>query len=488
MTGRNDAFLGVDVGTQGVRIAAVDATGDVLCAHRCDFPMTTETREQRPELWWTSLLPLLRALASDLGDRVQRLVALSVTSTSGTVIPLDADHRPLHAALMYSDDRAEAEAEECRRVSRAAASGPAVPFGTSYGLPKMLWYVRSFPPEAARIASWCHAADYILGRLSGVWGVTDPTNALKTGFDPVANRWPGFVTERLGVPGSWLPQVVASGNVLGPLLSEVAAEIGLPESILVTTGMTDGCSSQVAAGAVAPGQWSTTIGTTLVVKGVTCQPIADPAGGIYNHRHPQGWWMPGGASNTGADWVARDYAGQDLTLLDAAARRLIPTQWISYPLQRAGERFPFVSATARGFESPGLDNDERYAARMEGVAYLERLAYERVERLSSEAVERVSSAGGGSRSETWLTIRSNVLDRPVVRMLHAEGAVGAAIIAASRTAFDGLDAAATAMARVDRIVEPNALVTAYEDRYQRFVAELTTRGFYDPATEEAASP
>jgi sugar (pentulose or hexulose) kinase len=215
----------------------------------------------------------------------------------------------------------------------------------------------------------------------------------------------------------------------------------------------------------------------MVIKGVTRCRIFDPVGRLYSHRHPEGWWMPGGASNTGADWIARDYAGQDLVRLDDAARGAIPTPWISYPLVGEGERFPFVAPHARGFEPNGLGELERYTARLEGVAYLERLAYEMLEDLSGEQVDRVSSAGGGSRSDTWMTIRANVLGKPVVRMRHADAAVGAAILAASTTIFDGLGDAAAAMTRLDHEVEPGALVDAYQVGYERMIAALTQRGY-----------
>src|SRR5690606_39859763 len=80
----------------------------------------------------------------------------------------------------------------------------------------------------------------------------------------------------------------------------------------------DGCASQVASGAVNIGDWNTTIGTTLVIKGVTNEEIKDPEGRLYSHRHPEGFWMPGGASNTGADWVSADFSN-DLESLNQQA-------------------------------------------------------------------------------------------------------------------------------------------------------------------------
>jgi sugar (pentulose or hexulose) kinase len=90
------------------------------------------------------------------------------------------------------------------------------------------------------------------------------------------------------------------------------------------------------------------------------------------------------------------------------------------------------------------------------------LAYEMLEGLSGERVARVSTAGGGSRGKTWLTIRANVLRKPIVRMRHPEAAVGAAILAASGTLYDGLGEAAAAMTEVEREFAPDSLAAAYD--------------------------
>jgi sugar (pentulose or hexulose) kinase len=226
---------------------------------------------------------------------------------------------------------------------------------------------------------------------------------------------------------------------------------------------------------------NTTIGTTLVVKGVTTKRIADPASGVYSHRHPDGGWMPGGASNTGAEWVARDYAGVDLDELAREAAALIPTGGIAYPLRQQGERFPFLCPAARGFDPVGFDGAALFAARMEGTAYLERLALERLERLAGEPVRSVYAAGGGSRNDLWLRIRANVLGRPVAKARNGEGAVGAAVIAAAGTRFASLAEAAGALTGIEATIEPGTMRGAYDEGYRRFIDELRERGYLDAA-------
>lgn len=458
----------------------VDAAGRVLGSADEQFPLTGQSREeQSPGIWWDTCRRLLKTLSGKVEKTVDpaAIKAMGVTSTSGTVIPLDKDHKPLHPAIMYSDPRSAGAAERCRAAAQQYHPDGYTGFNSSSGLSKMLWWLETCPEKVPGLAYWIHAADYITGKLSGQWGVTDYTNALKSGYDLRAACWPSYLTEKLPLKKEWLPEVVPSGTPLGSLLPDMAEALGLPPGILVVAGMTDGCASQIASGAVKPGDWNTTIGTTLVVKGVTTKELKDPEGRIYCHRHPEGYWMPGGASNTGADWVNERFSN-DLERLAAEAEKLIPTSWLSWPLTREGERFPFIASRALGFEPDGLSSAERFTANMEGVAYIERYAYELIEALSGEPVKAVYTAGGASNSDVWLRIRSNVLNRPVYKMKHGSGAAGAAILAASQTHFTSLAEAAAAMTRPDKKTGPETVLAAsYEANYKRFLHLLQEKGY-----------
>jgi sugar (pentulose or hexulose) kinase len=341
----------------------------------------------------------------------------------------------------------------------------------------MVWYTHQYADQQEKIHTWVHAADYIIGKLSGNFRTTDYTNALKSGYDISRNEWPSYIYEHLPIQQKWLQEVVPSGTPIGQLKAEIATLLNIP-TIDVVAGMTDGCASQVASGAVNPGDWNTTIGTTLVIKGVTQQEIKDPQGRLYCHRHPEGYWMPGGASNTGADWITKEF-NDDLESLTEKASTLFPTNHISYPLQQEGERFPFISKLARGFADPSIaDKATLFTAGLEGVAFIERLAFELVKELSGEEVKAVYTAGGGSNSDVWLQIRSNVLNCPIHKMAHTSGALGAAILASSKTHFTTLNEATNAMTTITSTTLPSPKIVAiYEQQYQKFKNELIKKGY-----------
>jgi Sugar (pentulose and hexulose) kinases len=481
----NPYFIGIDIGTQGARVVLVDATGNLLASASQNFPINDRWREeQSPLQWWNQCLLCLQQVIRQAKPSVSlaNVRAISVTSTSGTIIPMGKNNKPLYNAIMYSDPRSASEARHCKEVALAAGSTGYTAFNASSGLPKMLWFINQFPDKVKEIGGFIHATDFIIGKLCGRFNVTDYTNALKSGYDVRHYNWPSYIWEQLPIQKEWLPQVQPSGATIATITHELANILELPHTVQVVAGMTDGCAAQVASGAVQVGDWNTTIGTTLVVKGVTTREINDPHGRLYCHRHPEGYWMPGGASNTGADWITQDF-GTDLDAINNEAAGLIPTPHLAWPLKQAGERFPFMAPQATGFYPDNISKAALFAANLEGVAYIERYAYEMIEQLSGEKLSAVYTAGGGSNSEVWLQIRSNVLQMPIYKMKHVTGAVGAAILAASKTHFDSIITATKALTQIEKEIHPRAdWMDSYQQNYQRFINTLVQKGYIQHTT------
>ena len=472
--------VGVDVGTQGLRVQVADAAGRVVAqaSRGLDSDVASDGRfEQDPEQWWSAAAAGLRQVTAALGARGGALAALAVTATSGTICLLDGWGAPLRPAMMYGDRRATAEAALLNQAGAALIGRLGYRFDASFGLPKLLWLRRHEPATFAAARFLAHAPDLLVGRLTGEYGVGDWSHALKTGYDLIDLRWPDLLGE-LDLPAHRLPAIVAPGATIGQVTPEAAAATGLPAGMPVVGGMTDGCAAQIAGGAIEPGQWLSVLGTTFVVKGVTRELLRDPAGRIYSHRHPERAWLPGAASSTGGEVLARSFAGADLAALDARAAALTPSGAICYPLERVGERFPFAHPAARGFLlGAEAGSEKHYTASLEGVAYLERLAYDTLAELGAPIEGPIRVAGGGARSRAWLQIRADVLGRPLAVPEQTEAAFGAAVLAASASLYPGLAAAARAMVHSREVVHPRPDAVRYAPHYARFVAALEERGY-----------
>lgn len=476
-------LLGVDVGTGGVRAVAVTPAGEVVASAVEPLPASLSPVpgwvEQQPRDWWRAMAEALRALGDAVtraGRRRADVRAVCVDSTSGTVLPVDDRGEPRRPALMYNDARAGAEADELNAAGADLTRRMGYRFNSSYALAKMLWLMRHEPPACAG-ARFLNAADFLAGRLSGEYGVTEYTNALKMGYDLLELRWPEWLAGFGFLPES-LPRVVRTGEVAGRVTDRAAQETGLPAGTPVVIGPTDGVAAFYASGVTAPGEAATTLGTTLVIKALSRRIVLDPKGRLYCHRHAEGHWLPGGASNVGCEYAGKFFPQADLEALGRAARRFLPCPALLYPLARTGERFPLVQPTAARFLTADLSCEaEHFAAYLQAVAFVERWAYELIAQLGGRCEGGVFSSGGGSRSDVWMQVRADVLGRPIACTAAPDSAFGSAVLAASATLFGSLTEATRAMVRRDRCFEPDPARRArYDALYGEFRAACRARG------------
>ena len=376
--------IGIDVGTQGVRVLAVDKSGQILSSAQEAFPKSINDLpegwfEQNPTDWWRTTQNCLSSALNQLKNAdfpLDNIVAISIDSTSGTIVPIDAFGNPLYPALMYNDSRGEEVIKEVRDAGKELEEKLGYSIKNNFGLTKIVWLKEHFPKVFDQTYKFIHASDFIVGRISGNYAITDHSNALKTCFDLLSYQWPDFIEKSLAIPTDKLPSVVSPGSIIGNISPSFARESGLSNETLVIAGCTDGTASQIASGAIDIGSWNSTLGTTLVIKGISNELIKDPQGRFYSHLHPEGMWMPGGASNTGTEWILKEYPDADLAMMDECALAYVPSNIIAYPLARKGERFPFIKPEAKGFLIGTPENSNKiYAAKLEGLGYLERLIY-----------------------------------------------------------------------------------------------------------------
>ena len=483
MAAADELFLGVDIGTGGVRMVAVNQQGEVAAVGRASIPAEAgqaTLHEQHPEAWWNGLTAAAAALRAELsaaGRTLASIRALAVDGTSGTVACLDREGRPLRPALMYNDGRSAAEAVTLNETAGSFGDEIGYRFASSFSLAKILWIRNWEPAVFSRTHYFAHQADFINWRLTGVPGVSDYSNALKTGYDLVDECWPAWMGSYAGVERR-LPEIVPPARVIGEVGREAARATGLAAGTVVVSGATDGTAGALAAGLKRPGDYNTSLGTTLIFKALSDRLIKSRDGLLYSHKLPGGRWLPGAASNTGGRWVAEWFPGADPAALDAAAADLLPLDDITYPLIGTGERFPFRKESARGF-GPGAGSDrERFAAGLQGTALFERHCYATLDAVAGSTAGEVYTTGGGSRSDIWVQCRADASGRVYNRPCHPEAAFGAAILAAAGTVFADLQGAVDAMVRIERSFVPDSAVAdCYDDLYNRFVRELARRGY-----------
>lgn len=419
-------FIGVDLGTSGCRAVAIDADRRILAEARNPLPEPVRHGaagvEQDPQLWWDAVVLVLRELASQLDG--YNPSTLCVDGTSSTLVLCDPDGAPLGPALMYNDSRSN---DEAALIANVAPPGSAARSANS-SLAKLLHLQRQLHPKAGALA--LHQADWIIGRLTGRFGVSDWNNCLKLGHDPQWERWPRWIG-RLDLEPVGLPKVVAPGTAVGRMKHSAAVATGLADHTLVLAGTTDSTAAVISTGAMTSGDAVTCLGSTLVLKIIGKEPVNAPKYGVYSHRFGR-LWLIGGASNSGGAVLRQYFDDRRIRELTVELEPDRPTGLDYYPLPAPGERFPISDGTMQPRLRPRPTDDARFfQGLLEGIAEIEAAGYRRLEALGAPWPREVLSVGGGAANRGWTRIREGLLGVPVRPARHQEAAYGTAIIALS---------------------------------------------------------
>jgi xylulokinase len=484
-----DLVIGIDVGTGGSRIVLVGEDGHVSVSATVSHAPFTSPRtawaEQEPEDWWRASREAIREAVATSGARPSSIRAIGLSGQMHGAVLLDDAGMVVRPAIIWCDQRTEAECRWLTETIGAArllelVSNPAL---TNFTLPKLLW-VRAHEPDAwRRVRRVLLPKDFVRLRLSGEYA-TDVADASGTLMLDVAHRhWSQEIVDAAKLDASMLPRVFESPEISARVSSEAAAETGLVEGTPIVAGAGDQAAGAVGMGITRPGAVSVTIGTSGVVFAATDRAALDPGGRLHTFCHaiPGRWHVMGVTQAAGLSlrWLREQFGltdrGDDAyEMMTREAAAIEPgadgVLWAPYLM---GERTPHLDPNVRAALVGLAANHTRghtIRAVLEGVAFSLRDSFAIFDELRVP-VQRVRLGGGGARSPLWREIQANVYGQPVETVHADEGAAyGAALLAGVGVGiWPSVDEACDRLVRSSVAASPNAeMVAVMNGRYDAY--------------------
>jgi xylulokinase len=465
-------YLGIDIGTSGVKAVLVD-DGDRTLAE-ASTPLEVQRpqplwSEQDPEAWWAATERALDAIASTKKPLMAGVRAMGLSGQMLGVALLDAADRPLRPALLWNDGRAAAECDAIEQAISGFAKLVGCRAMPGFPAPKLLWLARHEAATLARARHTLLTKDYVRLKLSGEAATDLADGSATLLMDTQAGVWSEEIVHACGVSTEMLPRIVESGAVsatLRPILSE---RWGLPRGLPIAGGGGDNMCGAVGAGVVRRGQAFISLGTSGVYFVANDRFVPALSGGMHTHRHA----VPGLFAHHGVVLSAASALVWLAALLGKPLDRFIAEIDVAdtdiervpvFTPYLGGERTPHNDALATGtFSNLRFETDPADLGRavLDGVALA--LADCQDALLGDEApIEDIALIGGGSRSRLWAEIIATVIGKPL--RVPAAAAVGPALGAArlARAAVGGPLVATTDDAEV--AVSPRA---EWHDAYCR---------------------
>lgn len=456
-------ILAIDFGNGGPKVAACSLEGEVRrTAIRpvhvrvgLDGAATQDATE-----WWTELRAAAREAIDGSGADREQLHVVAITGQWASSVPVGVDGEPVGDVLLWSDTRARDLAREViggpvsiagfaphkvlpfiRITGGAPSPSGADPTGHSLLLRERLRDVY------ARTVVILEPVDYLGLRFTGRAAATPASMIASWLTDNRPGAALGYVDSLVSKTRrdpARLPELIPTGSVLGPLLPDVASELGVAPGAPVVCGIPDLHAAVVGSGAVALYETHIAVSTTSWVSArvpfkrtdvfheIATVPGLDPAHPVVADNQETGGaalrWLreqivappddlPGGGSGIGAGGAAADELSPSYGELLHLAKRapagcegLLFTPWLD------GERSPVQDKVLRaGWLNLSLRTDRAMLVRsvLEGVAYNSRWLLDAYEKFLRQPVPKVRILGGGAQSDLWCQIYADVLGRPV---------------------------------------------------------------------------
>lgn len=472
-------YVGVDLGTSAVKLLLMDGAGKIQKIVSKEYPIYFPHpgwSEQKPEDWFEQTMTGLKELLAEC-DKSQ-VAGISFGGQMHGLVILDNQDQVIRPALLWNDGRTYEECDYLNNVigkEKLSKYTANISF-TGFTAPKILWVKNKEPENFARIAKIMLPKDYIAYRLSGVH-CTDVSDASGMLLFDVKNRcWSQEMLEICGVREEQMAKIYESYEAVGTLLPEIAAELGVPETVKVVAGAGDNAAAAVGTGTVGDGMCNISLGTSGTIFISSEKFGVDKFNALHAFAHADGHYHLMGCMLSAAScnkwWMDEIVGTKDYAAEQAAIEKLGENHVYFLPYLM-GERSPHNNPNARAtFIGMTMDTTraDMTQAVLEGVAFALRDSLEVAKALGIQ-IERTKICGGGAKSPLWKKIIANVLNLKVDVIESEEGpALGGAILAAVACGeYASVEDAAAKLVKIVDTVEPDPeLVAKYEERYAQF--------------------
>ena len=429
------SFLGVDLGTSGLRALLLDEDGAPIGS--AERPC----RVQNPAPGWSEQDPAdwiaaLEGAVADLRAAHPEFAALRGIGVAGHMhgaTLLDREGRVLRPCILWNDTRSHAEAARLDGLPGVREILGNIVF-PGFTAPKLDWLRQHEPEVHARVAKVLLPAAYLNLYLTGDC-VADMSDSAGTSWlDLRARRWSGDLLAAGHMRADQMPRLVEGAEAAGDLRPELARKWGLRPGVIVAGGAGDNAAAACGIGALDEGQGFVSLGTSgvLLVARNGCHPAPETALHTFCHAVPGRWYQMGVmlSATDSLNWLARLTGRRPAELTATLGDTLRPPGRERFLPYLSGERTPHNDARIRaGFTGLGQDTDLTAMTRavLEGVCFGLRDSAEALKRTGA-APQSLYAIGGGTGSAYWLRLLATVLDLPLLRPVGGEfgAALGAA--------------------------------------------------------------
>ncbi|MCL6087731.1 MAG: FGGY family carbohydrate kinase [Actinobacteria bacterium] len=491
-------LIGVDAGSSVLKVAAFRTDGKLIQLSKREVKIDfskTPIIEFNIEDYWDAFIDCMEELIAKNPYFKNNIASITVTSQGSTFVMLDSQLEIIRKAIFWMDSRAQEEVillkNSFSKLDIYKHSGQ-VHINSNYVLGKLMWIAKNEKQNLSKTSKILFLQDYLIYKLTGEF-ITDYSIAcISSLLDINKKEWWQDILDFIGINRNMLPELCEPGSIVGKMKKDLSAFLNLKCSPIICTGGLDQATSAIGAGNIKPGIVSENTGTVIAVSTVLDSPIWDPNFNIpiFCHSIPGKYyiltWSPNGGNvlkwfrdSILKKWfqfkmeklnIKLSVEDLDFDNMDYISKMAPPgAEGLLMLPHIGGSGFPEFNPNACGiFFGIKLNHSLQHflKAIMESIGYILRRNIECMEKLDID-INEIRSLGGGSKSLEWLTIKSDITQKPILILKTRDEAAALGCCLLSSVAikyYPSYEEAVKNMLVNENIINPNS---NYKDLYDQ---------------------
>lgn len=452
------SIIGIDIGQSVAKGLVFNEEGKVIADSFVEYDV------QYPQKGWMELESLsikqkLFELLKELNFKTKKdpVSAISVSTFGESFVPIDKYGNILFNIICPGDTRSKTELKKILElfdkdyIYKITGLVPSY----LYSLSKIIWIKEQFPRIFKRTYKFLLMED-LFYKLLGI-EKTSISYSLSTRtmfFDLRNKKWSEEILDKLGIDKDKFSIPVQSGEIIGKVSSEVKKELGFLKDVIIVVGGHDQTCAALGAGAILKGSALNGVGTTECIAPVFDKVILNKqmmqnnfncehhilkdlfvtfafnltAGSIIKwYKNTVGFIESYNANKASVNFYKYVYSKLDF----------VPSSLYLLPYFGPSAT-PFFNEKSLGAIlglSTNTTASDILKAIVEGLVFEMKLNVDLLKKCGIK-IRELRATGGGSRSDYWMQLKSNILGIPIYRMkVYEAGCLGAMMLAAVSTSI-----------------------------------------------------
>ncbi|MBE2894366.1 xylulokinase [Spirabiliibacterium falconis] len=407
-------YIGIDLGTSGVKTVLLDEQQHILATTTAPLPISRPQplwSEQHPQDWWHAVNQCMAELSQN--HDLNGVKAIGLTGQMHGAVMLDRHNNVLYPAILWNDGRSFSQ---CQALESAVANSREITGNLmmpGFTAPKIQWIAKHQPAIFAQLAKVLLPKDYLRFLMTGEFA-SEMSDAAGTMWLNVGlRRWDSAMLDACGLTEQHMPTLFEGNQITGYLLPELATTWKM-KSVPVIAGGGDNAAGAIGVGLHEPRQAMLSLGTSGVYFIVSDRYLSNPESAVHSFCHalPDRWHLMSVmlSAASAIDWANRTLGINDIERFFTLACESENNDGVLFLPYLSGERTPHNDPYAKGvFWGMTHNTTTADLARsvVEGVSFALADGIDAVH-ASGITAEKITLIGGGSKSHFWRQLLADV--------------------------------------------------------------------------------